>query len=150
MIDLLMKQVLVSMCRKLSSSAAKMIISVVILYVCICHSSATRPHGLTFAWWGCCGLCFWNKPTELAHCFFGSVFVSISVFMALSTVFHSINSPDNSPLSHSVLPVLFPPCWSFERYISFWKSPSALSPDIILCGWLGSKHQLTKNPSALI
>ena len=25
--------------------------------------------------------------------------------MALSTVFHSINSPENSPLSHSVLPV---------------------------------------------
>ena len=38
---------------------------------------------------------------------FYSVLVSISVFMALSTVFHCINSPDNSPLSHSVLPVLF-------------------------------------------
>ena len=31
------------------------------------------------------------------------------VFMALSAVLHSINSPDNSPLSHSVLPVLFLP-----------------------------------------
>ena len=30
---------------------------------------------------------------------FCSVLVSISVFMALSTVFHSINSSDNSPLS---------------------------------------------------
>ena len=38
-----------------------------------------------------------------------SVHVSVSVFMALSTVFHSINSPDNSQLSHSVLPVLFLP-----------------------------------------
>ena len=38
---------------------------------------------------------------------FHSVLVSISVFRALSTVFHSINSPDNSPLSLSVLPVLF-------------------------------------------
>ena len=36
---------------------------------------------------------------------FDSVLVSISVFMALSTVFHSINSPNNSPLSHSVPPV---------------------------------------------
>ena len=36
-----------------------------------------------------------------------SVLVSISVFMTLSTVFHSINSPDNSPRSHSVLPVSF-------------------------------------------
>ena len=33
--------------------------------------------------------------------FFNSVLVSISVFMALSTVFHSIHSHDNSPLSHS-------------------------------------------------
>ena len=34
-----------------------------------------------------------------------SVLVSISVFMALSTVFDSINSPDNSQFSDSVLPV---------------------------------------------
>ena len=37
---------------------------------------------------------------------FYSVLVSISVFMALSTVFHSTNSPHNSPFSYSVLPVL--------------------------------------------
>ena len=37
---------------------------------------------------------------------FYSVLVSVTVFMALSTVFHSINSPDNSPFSDSVLPVL--------------------------------------------
>ena len=47
-----------------------------------------------------------------------SVLVSVSVFMALSTVFHSINSPDNSPLSHSVLLVLCLPYWSFQLYIS--------------------------------
>ena len=47
-----------------------------------------------------------------------SVRVSFSVFVALSTVFHSINSPDNSPLSHSVLAVAFLPCWSFQLYIS--------------------------------
>ena len=49
---------------------------------------------------------------------FYSVLVSISVFMTLSTVFYSINSPDNSPLSHSVLPVLFLPHWSFQLFIS--------------------------------
>ena len=38
---------------------------------------------------------------------FYSVLVCISVFMSLSTVFHSINSPDNSPLSYSVLPIIF-------------------------------------------
>ena len=49
---------------------------------------------------------------------FYSVLVSISVFIALSTVFHSINSPDNSPLSHSVLPVLSLPYWPFQLYVS--------------------------------
>ena len=49
---------------------------------------------------------------------FHSVLVSISVFIALSTVFHSISSPDNPPLSHSVLPVLFLPYWSFQLCIS--------------------------------
>ena len=47
-----------------------------------------------------------------------SVLVSISVFMALSTVFHFINSLDNSPFSHSVLPVLFLPHWSFQSHTS--------------------------------
>ena len=69
------------------------------------------------------------------------VLASISVFMAHSTVFHSINSPNNSPLSDSILPVLPLPYWSFQLYISLWKSPSALI--IILSGWLGSQHQLT-------
>ena len=45
---------------------------------------------------------------------FYSVLVSISVTIVLSPVFHSINSPDNSPLSHSVLPVLFLPYWFFQ------------------------------------
>ena len=48
---------------------------------------------------------------------FYSVLVSISVFMALSTVFHSINSPDNSPFADSVLPVLSLPDWSFQLYL---------------------------------
>ena len=89
---------------------------------------------LTFTWWGCCGLCFYHKPTELAHSFFlYSVLVFISVFMALSTVFQSINSPDNSPFSHSVLPVLFLPYWSLQLCISHYKS-SLFSLNIIYCG----------------
>ena len=47
-----------------------------------------------------------------------SVLVSISVFMALSTAFHSTKSSDNSRLSHSGLPVLFLPYWSFQLHIS--------------------------------
>ena len=68
------------------------------------------------------------------------VLVSVSVFMALSTVFHSINSPDNSPFSHPVLPVLSLPYRSFQLYISVTVS---VSPDIIPSGRLGSKHQFT-------
>ena len=45
---------------------------------------------------------------------FYAVLVSISVFTALSTVFHSINSPDNSSFPHSVLPVLSLPNRSFQ------------------------------------
>ena len=49
---------------------------------------------------------------------FYSALVYIRVFMALSTAFHSQNSPDNSPLSHSVLPVLILHYWSFQLCIS--------------------------------
>ena len=57
-----------------------------------------------------------NQPSSPT--LFNSVLVAVSVFMAFSTVFHSIDSPDNSPLSHSVSPVLFLPYWSFQLYIS--------------------------------
>ena len=63
---------------------------------------------------------------------FCSVLVSVSVFIALLTVFHSINSTDNSPLPHSVLPVLFLPYWSFQLNIYLFTKVS-LSHDIILC-----------------
>ena len=58
-----------------------------------------------------------NQPS-LPTAFFYSGLVSVSVFMALSTVFLSINSPDNSLLSHPVLMVLFLSYWSFQLYIS--------------------------------
>ena len=49
---------------------------------------------------------------------FYSVLGTVSVFMALSTVFLSINSPDKSPLSHSVIPVSLLPYWSFQLYMA--------------------------------
>ena len=57
-----------------------------------------------------------NQPSVPTS--FYSFLVSISVFMALPTEFHSIKSLDNSPLSQSVLRVLFLPYWSFQLYIS--------------------------------
>ena len=59
------------------------------------ESTRRRPSGVTFTWWGCYSLCLRHKPTELAHSFCSGL-VSVSVFMALSTVFHSMNSPDLS------------------------------------------------------
>ena len=49
---------------------------------------------------------------------FYSVFVSVSVFMALSTVFHSINSPDNSPLFQLCSSDLISAQSTTEDYIS--------------------------------
>ena len=62
---------------------------------------------------------------------FYSVLVSIFVFMALSTVFRSVNSPDNSAFSLwssgliSALLVLSTVCLVVKV---------SLSPDVILCG----------------
>ena len=44
-----------------------------------------------------------NQPSLLTP--FHSVLVSVSVFITLSTLFHSMNSLDNSPFSHTILPV---------------------------------------------
>ena len=87
------------------------------LFLVLCHSGFR--HGLE-NWFLRVHLLV---ATELAY----SVFVSVSVFIALSTVFYSINSPGNSPLSHSaVLLVLFLSYWSFQLYLSLRKYPSAL------------------------
>ena len=75
-------------------------------------------------------VCDINEPGMPAP--FYSALASISVFMALSTVFHSINSPENSPLSHSVLPVLFVPFLVLSTIYLFLKV--SFSPNIIPCG----------------
>ena len=49
---------------------------------------------------------------------FHSLLLSVSIFVALSTVFHLINPPDNSLLSYSVLAVLYMPYRSLQPYIS--------------------------------
>ena len=61
--------------------------------------------------------------------FIYSVLVSISVFMALSAVFHSINSPDNSPCSDSVRPVLHVPYMVLSTLFLYLKV--SFIPDII-------------------
>ena len=61
---------------------------------------------------------------------FYSVLVSVSVFMALSTVFHFTNSPDNPPLYHSVLLVFISALLVFSTIYLFMKVTT--SPDVIL------------------
>ena len=64
------------------------------MVICFDSNMFYCPRGLTFTWWGC----YINQPSLPTP--FNSVLVSVSVFMTLSTVFHSINSPDNSQLSY--------------------------------------------------
>ena len=53
---------------------------------------------------------------------FYSVLVSISVFMALLIVFHSTNSPHNSPFSSSVFFLFYLCLIGPFNYIAFYKS----------------------------
>ena len=71
-----------------------------------------------------------NQPS--LPIYFYSVLLPISVFMALSTVFHAINSPDNSPLSYSVLPVVRLLYWSFQLCIYLWNSPSVMRKSFVV------------------
>ena len=89
-------------------------------------------------------LCFMsdiNEPSLPTP--FYSVLVSVSVYMALSTVFHSINSSDNSPFFALCSCGLSSALLILSTMYIFMKV--FFSPDIIPIGWLGSKHQLTKN-----
>ena len=63
---------------------------------------------------------------------FYSVLVSVSVFMALSTVLHSIYSPDNSPLSRPVLFGLISALLVLSSVDLF--TEVSFSPGVILCG----------------
>ena len=96
---------------------------------------------LTSTWWGCYGLSFWHKPTELARS-----------FLRCSCVYFCLHGPFICILFHE-----------FSQQLSaFWLCSSGLisallvisticlfikapfSPDIIILrGWSGLKHQLT-------
>ena len=93
-------------------------------------NEGVRARGFTFTWWGCYGSCPRHKPTKLALSFY-YVLVYDSLFMALSTVFHSTNSPDNSPLSHCVI-LVYSALLVLSTIYLFMKV--SLSSDIILCG----------------
>ena len=93
-------------------------------------------------WASLLGLYHRHKLTKSPTPFY-SVLVFVSVFMALSTLFHSINSPNISSLSHSVLLVLFLPYWSFQLYISLWKSPQPWCNPLWLTGLKAPTNSLS-------
>ena len=101
----------------------------------------SRPHGLTLTWWGCYGLYFWHKPTELAHSFLFCSCVYFCLYGPFNCIsFHkfsrqlSVFWPRSSGLI-SALPVL-------STIYLFMKV--SFSSNIIPSVWLGSKQQSTK------
>ena len=104
--------------------------------------SISDPRGLTFTWWECWGLCFWHKPTEFAHSFLSCFCVCFCLFGPFNCILFQ---------KFSRQPFVFSLC-SFGLIsallvlsIIYLFMKVSLSPDIILCGWLSLKHQLT-NP----
>ena len=104
------------------------------------HPSTFWPHSLIFRWWGCCSLFLtqtdWACPL---------------LFLFCSWVCFRLNGPFNCISFHKF-------SWKLSAFSLFsFGLISALlvlsttylfmkvsfSPDIILCGWLGLKHQLT-------
>ena len=91
------------------------------------------PNGLTFTWWGCCGLCFWHKPTELAFSFF-ILFLCLCLYDPFNCIsFHKFSrqlsafSLCSSGLIFALLVLL-----TIRHFMKV-----SFSHDIILCGWLG-------------
>ena len=97
-----------------------------------------RSHGLTFTWWGCYGVCFGRKPTELAHPFLFCSCVCFCLdghFDCIS--FHNFSrqvSAFSLCSSGRISPLLV-----LSTIYFFMKA--ILSPDITHYGWQGLKHQ---------
>ena len=98
------------------------------------------PHWFTFTWSGCWGWRLWHKPTELAHSILFCSCVCLCPYGSFTCIsLHKFSwqlyafSLCSSGLSSALLVLS-------TTYLSMKVS---LSPDIILCGWLGLKHQLT-------
>ena len=62
------------------------------MQTCLMSTYASGPRGLIFAWWGCCSLCIWHKPSELAH----SLLFCSRVYFCLYGSFNCSSSPEFS------------------------------------------------------
>ena len=99
-----------------------------------------RPRGLTFTWWGCYGLCFRHKLSELVQSFLFCSYVCLCLYGPFNCIsFHKFSRQFSafSLCSASLISV------SLDLSTICLCMKASSSPDIILCGWLGLKHQLT-------
>ena len=106
------------------------------------------PHAVTFTCWGCCSLCLWHKSTEFAHsfkkkkkkfcscvcsCFYGPFnYISFHKFSRQLSAF--------SLCSAGLISAVF------VLSTIYLLMNVSLNPDVILCGWVGLKHQLNWTP----
>ena len=104
-------------------------------YLCL----KTGPRGLTLLWWGCYGLCQRHKQTELPFLFilFLCVFLSLWPFLPYFIPKNSRQLSAFSLCSSGLISALL----VLSTTYLFMKV--SLSPDIIFCGWLGLKYQIT-------
>ena len=106
------------------TSRIKSVIDLVRCFRKKCPYLLSCPHGLTFTWWGCCGLWLWHTPSEFAHSCLFCYCVCFCLYGPFNCIsFHKF-SRELSALS--VCSSDLNSNWSFHLYISLWKSPSAL------------------------
>ena len=105
-------------------------------------STTESPHRPHLHVVGCCSLSFWLKPTKLAHTLSSCSCVCFCLYGPFSCItFHKFlwQLSAFSLYSFGLIPTLL----VLSSTYLFMKV--SFSPDIILCGWLGSKHKLTNS-----
>ena len=78
--------------------------------------SISRPRGLTFTWWGCCGLYLLHKPAELAHSFSFCSCVYFCLYGPFNCISFRKFSRQLSAFYSVFFPTLFLPYWSFRLF----------------------------------
>ena len=86
------------------------------------------PHGLTFTWWGCCGLCLSHKPTELVYSFLFCSCVCFCLYGPFNCIpFHKFS---RQLFAFSLFSSGF--ISAFQLYISLRETPPALIESLVL------------------
>ena len=101
-------------------------------------SPSVRSRGLTFTWWGCCGLCFKHMPTKLAHsflfcscdcfCLYGSFncisFIKLSRQFSAFSLFFPSHFCRIGPFNYISLYESLPQPWYNPLWLTGLKAPT--------------------------